>query len=205
MTTTTGTIPRRPLGSTGITISMIGIGGYHLAGEHMDARASIALVRRAIDEGIDFLDNSWDYNEGDSERRMGRALAGGYRDRAFLMTKIDGRTRDAAARQIDESLQRLETDRIDLLQFHEIIRPSDPDRIFAPGGAMEAVEDAKAAGKIRFIGSRVTRVRTYTSGCSTRPLVTESDSTRSSYRSTSWTRTSGASRRWSCRVSWWSA
>jgi predicted aldo/keto reductase-like oxidoreductase len=109
-------------------------------------------MRTGIDEGINFLDNCWDYNDGESEIRMGRALRDGYRQKAFLMTKIDGRSKVAAAAQIDQSLRRLQTDRIDLLQFHEVIRDSDPDRIFAKGGAMEVVLDAKKAGKVRFIG-----------------------------------------------------
>src|SRR2546426_1027365 len=110
------------------------------------------IMRSAIDRGLTFMDNCWDYNGGASEIRMGRALRDGYRQRVFLMTKIDGRTREAAARQIDESLQRLQTDRIDLMQFHEIIRLEDPDRIFASGGAIEAMVEAKRSGKIRYIG-----------------------------------------------------
>jgi len=106
----------------------------------------------ALDSGVNFLDNCWDYNDGQSEIRMGKALRDGYRQKAFLMTKIDGRTKKAAAQQIDESLHRLQTDRIDLLQFHEVIRDTDPDRIFATGGGMEAVLEAKKQGKIRFIG-----------------------------------------------------
>ena len=98
------------------------------------------------------MDNCWDYNDGDSEVRMGKALRDGYRKKVFLMTKIDGRTKAPAAKQIDESLQRLQTDHVDLMQFHEIIRSEDPDRIFAAGGAMEAMLAAKKAGKIRFIG-----------------------------------------------------
>ena len=112
----------------------------------------IALIRKAIDNGITFLDNCWDYNDGTSETRMGKALRDGYRAKAFVMTKIDGRTKSAAARQIDESLRRLQTDRIDLLQFHEIIRMEDPARILAAGGGMEAAVEAQKAGKIRFIG-----------------------------------------------------
>jgi aryl-alcohol dehydrogenase-like predicted oxidoreductase len=113
----------------------------------------VTLIRAAIDRGVTFMDNCWDYNNGTSELRMGRALSiGGYRDRVFLMTKIDGRTKAAAAHQIEQSLARLLTDRIDLLQFHENIRPDDADRIFAPGGAFEAALAARAAGKIRYIG-----------------------------------------------------
>jgi len=98
------------------------------------------------------MDNCWDYHDGTSEIRMGKALRDGYRKKVFLMTKIDGQLKDIAARQIDESLQRLQTDTIDLMQFHEVIRPGDPDRIFGPGGSFEAAVAAKKAGKIRYIG-----------------------------------------------------
>jgi aryl-alcohol dehydrogenase-like predicted oxidoreductase len=121
-------------------------------GIQRDERESIDIVRAAVDGGIDFLDNCWDYNDGESERRMGKALRDGYRERVFLMSKIDGRTRAKAARQIEESLERLQTDRIDLMQIHEIIRESDPGRCFAEGGAVEALVEARRAGKIRFIG-----------------------------------------------------
>jgi predicted aldo/keto reductase-like oxidoreductase len=144
-------VPYRPLGTTGENVSVIGLGGYHL-GKQSDRAESIRIIRTGIDEGINFLDNCWDYNGGESEIRMGKALRDGYRERAFLMTKIDGRTKTAAAAQLDESLRRLQTDRIDLLQFHEVIRDSDPDRVFAPNGGMEAVLEAKKAGKVRFIG-----------------------------------------------------
>jgi len=132
-------------------VSLIGVGGYHL-GRQADEQEAIRIVRTAIDSGINFLDNCWDYNGGASELRMGKALRDGYRARAFLMTKIDGRSKASAARQIDESLQRLQTDRIDLMQFHEVIRMTDPDRVFGPGGALEAVIAAQQAGKIRYIG-----------------------------------------------------
>jgi predicted aldo/keto reductase-like oxidoreductase len=121
-------------------------------GKQADPNVSIAIIRKALDEGINFLDNCWDYNGGESEIRMGKALRDGYREKAFLMTKIDGRSKASATAQLEESLRRLQTDRIELLQFHEIIRDTDPDRIFAPGGALEAVLAAKKAGKIRFIG-----------------------------------------------------
>jgi predicted aldo/keto reductase-like oxidoreductase len=143
----------RKLGSTGETVSAIGLGGSHIAKPAVSEAESIRLIHEAIDRGITFMDNSWDYNEGQSEMRMGQALAqSGYRDKVFLMTKIDGRTEEAAARQIETSLERLKTDRIDLLQHHEILRFDDPDRIFAEDGAMEAFLAAKKAGKIRFIG-----------------------------------------------------
>jgi aryl-alcohol dehydrogenase-like predicted oxidoreductase len=145
-------IPYRTLGRTGERVSAIGIGGYHLGKPYLEESESIRIVRTAIDGGVTFLDNSWDYYDGQSELRMGKALRNGYRHRAFLMTKIDGRDRPTAARQIDESLRRLQTDRVDLLQHHEVIRTDDPDRIFAAGGAMEAVLEAKRAGKVRYIG-----------------------------------------------------
>ncbi len=141
----------RPLGRTGEQISLLGLGGFHI-GRQKDPQDSIRLIRTAIDRGINFMDNCWDYNRGASEVRMGQALRDGYRQKVFLMTKIDGRTRQAGAEQIDQSLKRLETDRLDLLQFHEIIRMEDPDRIFAPGGAIEAAVAAQKAGKVRFLG-----------------------------------------------------
>ncbi|MBD2486644.1 aldo/keto reductase [Aulosira sp. FACHB-615] len=141
----------RQLGRTGEKVSVIGLGGHHI-GRPKDEEEGIRLIRAAIDRGINFMDNSWDYHNGGSEIRMGKALRDGYRQKVFLMTKIDGRTKKAAAQQIDDSLKRLQSDRIDLLQHHEIIRMEDPDRIFAPGGAMEAVLEAQKAGKIRYIG-----------------------------------------------------
>ena len=144
-------IPYRELGRTGEKVSLVGIGGYHL-GKQVDPNESISIIRKALDEGINFLDNCWDYNGGESEIRMGKALRDGYREKAFLMTKIDGRNKATASSQLEESLRRLQTDRIDLLQFHEVIRDTDPDRIFATGGALEAVLAAKKAGKVRFIG-----------------------------------------------------
>jgi predicted aldo/keto reductase-like oxidoreductase len=143
-------IPYRTMGRSGEKVSLIGLGGYHL-GKQVDPQESIRILRTGLDEGINFLDNCWDYNGGESEIRMGHALRDGYRQKAFLMSKIDGRTKAAATTQINESLRRLQTDRIDLLQFHEVIRDNDPDRIFSEGG-MEAVLEAQKAGKIRFIG-----------------------------------------------------
>jgi predicted aldo/keto reductase-like oxidoreductase len=145
------TIPYRMLGRTREKVSLIGLGGYHL-GKQEDPQESIRIIRTGLDEGINFLDNCWDYNGGESEVRMGNALRDGYRQKAFLMSKIDGRTKAAAASQINESLRRLQTERIDLLQFHEVIRDTDPDRIFASGGALVAVLEAQKAGKIRYIG-----------------------------------------------------
>jgi aryl-alcohol dehydrogenase-like predicted oxidoreductase len=144
-------VPYRALGRTGENVSAIGIGGYHM-GKQQDEQESIRIVRTAVDGGINFLDNCWDYNDGTSEIRMGKALRDGYRQRVFLMSKIDGRTKQAAAHQIDESLKRLQTDHVDLMQFHEIIRMNDPDRIFAPGGGLEAMLAAQKAGKVRYIG-----------------------------------------------------
>jgi len=144
-------IPYRTLGRSGEKVSLVGLGGYHL-GKQADPEESIRIIRTGLDEGINFLDNCWDYNGGESEIRMGKALRDGYRQKAFLMSKIDGRTKAAAISQINESLRRLQTDTIDLLQFHEVIRETDPDRIFAAGGALEAVLEAQKAGKIRYIG-----------------------------------------------------
>jgi predicted aldo/keto reductase-like oxidoreductase len=141
----------RELGTTGERVSAIGMGGYHL-GKQPDATESIQLMHAGIDRGITFLDNCWDYNDGISEVRMGQALRNGYRQKVFLMTKMDGRTAVEYNKQLEQSLGRLQTDMIDLVQFHEIIRMEDPDRIFAPGGAIEAAIAARQAGKIRYIG-----------------------------------------------------
>jgi uncharacterized protein len=141
----------RELGTTGERVSAIGMGGYHL-GKQPEASQSIQLMHSGIDRGITFLDNCWDYNDGISEVRMGQALRNGYRQKVFLMTKMDGRTAVEYNKQLEQSLGRLQTDMIDLVQFHEIIRMEDPDRIFAPGGAMEAAIAARQAGKIRYIG-----------------------------------------------------
>jgi predicted aldo/keto reductase-like oxidoreductase len=144
-------IPYRTLGRTREKVSLVGLGGYHL-GRQADPQESIRIIRTGLDEGLNFLDNCWDYNGGESEVRMGNALRDGYRQKAFLMSKIDGRAKAAATSQINESLRRLQTDRIDLMQFHEVIRETDPERIFAAGGAVEAVLEAQKAGKIRYIG-----------------------------------------------------
>ena len=142
----------RTLGSTGEKVSAIGVGGWHLALKHVDEQLSMRIVRTAIDRGINFMDNSWDYNEGESERRMGKALGDGYREKAFLMTKIDGRTKQEATKQLDESLQRLKVECIDLVQHHEVIRYEDPHRIFDKSGANAALVEARNAGKVRYIG-----------------------------------------------------
>ena len=134
-------------------VSCIGLGGFHVGHPEIPDGDAIDLIHSAIDRGITFMDNCWDYNSGLSELRMGRALCtDGYRDRVFLMTKIDGRTKEAFDEQLETSLARLLTDRIDLVQFHEVIRPDDADRIFAEGGALEAAVVARDAGKVRFIG-----------------------------------------------------
>ena len=145
-----GDIPYRALGRTGEKVSMVGLGGYHVGTPPQEE--GIRLIRSALDRGVNFMDNCWDYLDGESEVRMGKALKDGYRAKAFLMSKIDGQTKSAAARQIDESLKRLQTDHVDLMQFHEVIRPTDPDRIFGSGGSVEAMLEAKKAGKVRFIG-----------------------------------------------------
>ena len=141
----------RDLGRTGEKVSVIGLGGYHI-GKQGDPAYSIRITRSAIAHGITFMDNCWDYNGGISEVRMGQALRDGYRNKVFLMTKMDGRTKEAYNLQLEQSLGRLQTDVIDLVQFHEVIRMEDPDRIFAPGGALEAAVAAREAGKIRYIG-----------------------------------------------------
>jgi aryl-alcohol dehydrogenase-like predicted oxidoreductase len=142
----------RTLGRTGERVSSVGVGGWHLALPRVDEPLALRIVREAVDRGINFMDNCWDYNDGESERRMGKALRDGYREKVFLMTKIDGRTKREAARQLDESLRRLGTDRIDLVQHHEIIRYEDPDRIFREDGAHAALIEAREAGKLRYIG-----------------------------------------------------
>ena len=143
----------RPFGRHAEKISAIGMGGFHLGKNAVSDDEATRLIHAGVDRGITFMDNCWDYNHGRSELRMGAALAqGGYRDRVFLMSKMDGRTKEEAMRQIDESLKRLRTDRIDLVQHHEILRYDDPDRVFAEGGAMEAFVEARKAGKLRYIG-----------------------------------------------------
>ncbi|MEP6507996.1 MAG: aldo/keto reductase [Gemmatimonadales bacterium] len=150
--TVIGDVPKRHLGQTGEMVSMIGVGGHHLGLDTVNEQLAIRIVRSALDRGVTFLDNSWDYNDGKSERRMGKALGNGYRDKAFLMTKIDGRSKNAATKQLDESLRRLRTEQIDLVQHHEVIRFDDPHRIFNEDGANAALIAAREAGKIRFIG-----------------------------------------------------
>ena len=145
-------MPYRVLGNTGEKVSAIGLGGWHLALKHVDEPLSLRITRSAIDRGINFLDNCWDYNEGASELRMGKALRDGYRSKIFLMTKIDGRSKKEATKQLEESLRRLQTDCIDLVQHHEILRYEDPHRILDEDGANAALVEAKKAGKLRYIG-----------------------------------------------------
>jgi len=145
-------MPQRALGLTGVRVSALGLGGSHIGSPRLSSREAVRIIRAAIDGGLTFMDNSWDYQEGESEKRVGKALQGGYRAKAFVMTKVDGRTKKEAARQLDESLKRLRVTDIDLLQHHEVIRYDDVDRIFSPSGAMEAFLAARKAGKIRFIG-----------------------------------------------------
>jgi aryl-alcohol dehydrogenase-like predicted oxidoreductase len=145
-------MPMRALGRTGVQVSLVGLGGWHLGFDYIDDELSTRIVRTAIDNGINFMDNCWDYNDGKSETRMGKALRDGYRERAFLMTKIDGRTKQEAAKQLDESLKRMQVDMIDLVQHHEILRFEDPHRIFDENGANAALIEARDAGKLRFIG-----------------------------------------------------
>jgi aryl-alcohol dehydrogenase-like predicted oxidoreductase len=144
-------MPYRQLGKTGEKVSCIGLGGFHLGQPQLTEAQAIQLFHAAIDRGINFSDNSWDYYDGESERRVGKALKG-YRQKVFVMTKFDGRTKVSALRQLDESLQRLQVDHVELWQFHENIRLEDPDRFFAVGGAAEAMEQARRTGKVRYFG-----------------------------------------------------
>jgi predicted aldo/keto reductase-like oxidoreductase len=144
-------MPYRTLGRSGERVSLLGLGGYHIGIQPEEAE-SIRIIRTAIDNGVTFLDNCWDYNDGQSEIRMGKALRDGYRKKVFLMTKIDGQVKDVAARQLEDSLRRLQVETIDLVQFHEVIRPGDPERIFGPNGSIETLLAARKAGKLRYIG-----------------------------------------------------
>ncbi len=149
---TSGEMSYRTLGRTEQKVSIIGVGGAHIGNSDVSDDEATRIIRTAIDQGVNFMDNSWDYHDGRSEERMGNALRDGYRERVFLMTKIDGRAAQSAMQQLEQSLKRLQTDHLDLLQFHEVIRMNDPERIFAPNGAMEAVQKAQKAGKLRYIG-----------------------------------------------------
>jgi predicted aldo/keto reductase-like oxidoreductase len=150
--TTVNGIGRRKLGRADAEVSILGIGGFHIGLSSVSEAEAIRIVRTALDQGINFLDNCWDYNDGASEVRMGKALQDGYRQKAFLMTKIDGRTGTSARQQVEESLRRLKTDHIDLMQIHEVIRPGDPEQAFQPGNVVEVLQQARQEGKVRFIG-----------------------------------------------------
>jgi aryl-alcohol dehydrogenase-like predicted oxidoreductase len=149
---TPGQIPYRILGHTAEKVSLLGIGGYHIGEPFVSEFTAVQIVRTALESGVNFLDNCWDYHGGLSEERMGKALRDGYRDKAFLMTKVDGRTAQSASQQLDQSLRRLQTDRLDLIQMHQLSEMDEPDQVFAPGGALEALIQAKKAGKVRYIG-----------------------------------------------------
>ena len=150
--TTESQVPKKSAGKTGLTLSALGIGGFHL-GTATDQNVATTIVNRALDAGVNFFDNAWEYHEGESEIRLGEALKG-KRDKAIVMTKVctHGRGKDVAMRMLEESLRRLQTDYLDVWQIHEVIYYNDPDLIFAPGGAAEALLDAKKQGKVRFIG-----------------------------------------------------
>jgi predicted aldo/keto reductase-like oxidoreductase len=144
-------IPKRPLGSTGEEVSIIGVGGGHVGSANLTDREAVYLVQFAIDHGVTFMDNAWEYSDGHAESRMGQAIHD-RRDEVFLMTKVCARDRDGATRQLEDSLRRLRTDRIDLWQFHEINYGNDPEWVFAPGGAIHAAREALASGKVRYVG-----------------------------------------------------
>jgi aryl-alcohol dehydrogenase-like predicted oxidoreductase len=147
----TDTVPQRQLGSTGESVSMLALGGAHIS-RFVEDRDAISLVRAAVDMGVTFMDNAWEYHDGRSEELMGRALRDGYRERVFLMTKHHGRDRKTATQHLEDSLRRLQTDVIDLWQFHEVIYEKDPEMIFGPGGGIETAVKARREGKVRFIG-----------------------------------------------------
>jgi uncharacterized protein len=149
---TIGEMPYRTLGHTGEKVSIVGVGGFHIGVSDVSEEESRRIIRTAINHGINFMDNSWSYNGGQSEIRMGKALSDGYRQKIFLMTKLDGRDAKSATTQLDESLKRLQVDHVDLIQFHDVARMDDPEKIFAPGGALEAMIQARKAGKVRYIG-----------------------------------------------------
>ena len=145
-------IPRRPLGNTGEQVSIIGVGGYHL-GTVQSSNLAVRLVQEAVDAGVTFFDNAWEYNDHRSEEWMGLGLQG-RRDKVFLMSKVctHGRDKNVAMQQLEESLKRLGTDHLDLWQIHEVIYENDPDLHFAKGGVVEALDEAKKQGKVRFVG-----------------------------------------------------
>ena len=144
-------MPMRSLGSTGEQVSLLALGGYHMGVSRMTDKESVRMVHEAMDNGVNFMDNAWEYHQGRSEVRLGKALKD-RRDKAFVMTKHHGREKKMAMEHLEDSLKRLQTDHIDLWMFHECVYDEDPDRIFAPGGGIEAAEEAKRQGKVRYIG-----------------------------------------------------
>jgi uncharacterized protein len=152
MMSSAGEVPTRRLGKTNVQVSILGLGGSHIGYKTLPDDGAVSLVREAIDGGITFMDNSWGYHQGRSEERMGMALQNGYRDKVFLMTKTEARDKAGALKQLDESLSRLKTDHLDLWQIHEVIYYNDPDWLRASGGALEALDEAKRSGKVRFVG-----------------------------------------------------
>jgi len=160
-----GVVPKKQLGQTGVQVSALGLGGYHLGSVGSD-RAALEIVAKALDHGINFFDNCWEYQDGLSEERLGKALQG-KREHAFLMTKVcsHGRDKIVAMRMLEESLRRLQTDHLDLWQIHEVAYDNDPDLIFAPDGAAEALTAAKQQGKVRFIGFTLTKILPFISEC----------------------------------------
>ena len=147
-----GEVPKKPLGRTGVQVSAMGLGGYHIGSAETD-QAAMEIVAKAFDHGVRFFDNAWEYHDGLSEERIGKALKG-KRDQAFVMTKVctHGRDKKIAMRMLEESLRRLQTDHLDLWQIHEVVYDNDPDLIFAADGVAEALQAAKQQGKVRFIG-----------------------------------------------------
>jgi predicted aldo/keto reductase-like oxidoreductase len=147
-----GKMQYRTLGHTSEKVSIVGVGGFHIGVSNVSEGESQRIIRTAIDAGINFMDNSWSYNGGQSETRMGKALRDGYRQKVFLMTKLESRDAKSATTQLDESLKRLQVDHVDLIQFHDVARMDDPEKIFAPGGALESMIKARTTGKVRYIG-----------------------------------------------------
>ena len=148
-----GAIPTRPLGKTGLTVSALGLGGHHL-GDADSVNEAMNIVHEAVDVGVTFFDNCWEYHNGKSEDWLGRALVGGRRDKVVLMTKVctHGRTRRLAMKMLEESLRRLQTDHLDVWQVHAVTYDNDPELAYAKDGALEAFDLAKQQGKVRFVG-----------------------------------------------------
>jgi hypothetical protein len=188
-------MPYRVLGRTGIRVSALGLGGSHIGDPKLSRAAAIRIIHAAIDGGLTFMDNSWDYHEGESEVRLGKSLKGGYRSRAFVMTKVDGRTKKEAARQLDQSLKRLGLDEIDLLQHHEVIRFDDVDRSSHPAGPWRLLSRHEKPGRSALSASRDTRIPRFTYTCLKPPGGTGFVLTRFKCHSISWTRTFEALKR----------